>query len=375
MKANRLILLATFASLALSLAALRISGKVLAGSAPLGQADDAIEKYLQGFASIEPIDTHTHVFKNDPLFVSMLKALHLHLLDILVVDDADPYGKALEPQRTNALAVVHGSKGHAVLCTTFDPYKFASPDFDQRAIQQLNADFAQGAVAVKIWKNVGMEIRRPDGKFVMPDDPVFEPIYRDIAAHNRTIVAHLAEPDSCWQPPNPKSPDYSYYRDHPEWYMYKHPEYPSKATILAARDHILMMNPHLRVVGAHLGSMETDVDQIAQRFDRYPNFAVDTAARVVYLMRQPREKVRAFLIKYQDRVLYGTDLDFGRGATGEALNEWRLMYARDWRFFASNDTFQIGGLTVHGLGLPRAVLFKIFHQNAVRWIPGIIPKR
>jgi predicted TIM-barrel fold metal-dependent hydrolase len=157
--------------------------------------------------------------------------------------------------------------------------------------------------------------------------------------------------------------------------MYRHPDHPSKAAILAARDHLLALNPHLHVVGAHLGSMETDVDQIALRFDKYPNFAVDTAARVPYLMRQPREKVRAFLIKYQDRVLYGTDLGFGPEATAEVIGEWRETYARDWRFFATNDTFQVRGHPVHGIGLPRDVLVKIFHGNAVRWVPGIIPTR
>ncbi len=85
--------------------------------------------------------------------------------------------------------------------------------------------------------------------------------------------------------------------------MLRHPDHPRKEVILAARDHLLAENPKLRVVGAHLGSMETDVDLIAKRFDRYPNLG-GYAARMGYvLMIQPREKVRKFLIKYQDRVL------------------------------------------------------------------------
>jgi predicted TIM-barrel fold metal-dependent hydrolase len=62
--------------------------------------------------------------------------------------------------------------------------------------------------------------------------------------------------------------------------MYLHPERPSKESILAARDHMVQHHPKLRVVGAHLGSMEDDVNEIAKRFDAYPNVAVDTAARV-----------------------------------------------------------------------------------------------
>lgn len=110
--------------------------------------------------------------------------------------------------------------------------------------------------------------------------PAFEPIYKDIAAHNRTLVAHLAEPDSCWQPPNSASPDYEYYKDHPDDYDYAHPEWPSKAASLAARDHLATENPALRVVGAP-GQHGIRYDQIAQRSDRFPNFAVDMAWRPV----------------------------------------------------------------------------------------------
>lgn len=133
-------------------------------------------------------------------------------------------------------------------------------------------------------------------------------------------------------------------------------------------------NPKLRVIGAHLGSMEADVDQMARRFDRYPNFAVDTAARVPYFMMQPRDKVRAFLIKYKDRVLYGTDLDLDpeNNNTEKALQEWNDTYRRDWIFFSSNRTVEYLGHTYQGLSLPPLVLRKIFHDNAVHWLPGIL---
>ena len=68
------------------------------------------------------------------------------------------------------------------------------------------------------------------------------------------------------------------------------------------------------MVGVHLGSMERDLDNIASHLDKYPNFAIDTAARMEYVMLMPPEKVGPFLIKYQDRVLYGTDLDLSADA-------------------------------------------------------------
>jgi predicted TIM-barrel fold metal-dependent hydrolase len=335
-------------------------------------AAGSLSKELPTFAKLNPIDAHAHVFKQDPAFSALLNRLRMGILNICVIDDRDPDYKGLEPQRSQALAVAHDSSGRAAFCTTFSPYDFDKPGFSQRVNRQLNDDYAKGALAVKIYKTLGMEIKTKAGKYLMADDPVFDSIYQDIAAHNHTVVAHLAEPDSCWAPPDPVSPDYSYYKEHPGEYAHLHPEWPAKATILAARDHLLEKNPKIRVIGAHLGSMETNVDEIAKRFDRYPNFAVDTAARVPYLMLQPREKVRAFLIKYQDRVLYGTDLLLlPNDNSTKALKEWEDTYARDWTYFATNQTVEYQGHHVQGLQLPETVLRKFYHDNALRWIPGM----
>jgi predicted TIM-barrel fold metal-dependent hydrolase len=328
---------------------------------------------LASFAALAPIDAHFHLYKDDPAFGELMRRLNLRILDILVIDDRDPYAKGMEPQRSDVLKVVHSTGGRAVLCTTFSPYEFEEPGFAQRTIRQLDADFKAGAIAVKIYKVMGMEMKSKAGKYVLPDDPAFEPIYKYIATRNRTVVAHLAEPDSCWQAPNPASPDYEYYNENPQEYAYAHPEWPSKAAILAARDHLVAQNPKLRVVGAHLGSMEADVNEIAKRFDRYPNFAVDTAARVPYFMLQPRDKVRAFLIKYQDRILYATDLVvMPKDDTAKALAQCNETYERDWKFFATDQTVEYKGHSYQGLALPGPVLKRIFHDNAVRWLPGMM---
>ena len=83
------------------------------------------------------------------------------------------------------------SRGRGHLCTTFEPFRFDCRRLFQEAIDSLNQDFARGALAVKIWKNIGMELKDPTGQYVMPDDPRFEPIYKDIAAHHKTLITHL----------------------------------------------------------------------------------------------------------------------------------------------------------------------------------------
>ena len=324
-------------------------------------------------ASMQPIDAHAHVFNTSPEFYPIFNRLNLRILNICVVDKHEKgFGDDAESQHAKALEVRRASHGRAAFCSTFDPEDWEAPDFAARTIKLLDQTFAQGAVAVKIYKNIGMELKSKSGKYLMPDDPVFDPIMADIEQHNITLFAHLAEPTSAWQPLDPASPDYDYYKNNPDWHMYQHPERPSKESILAARDLLLKRHPKLRVVGAHLGSMEVDVDEIAKRFDLYPNFAVDTAARIPYLMLQPREKVRAFLIKYQDRVLYATDLVLlPWDNPAHAMKHWEAEYARDWKFFATDETLTYNGRTVRGLALPEPVLRKLYHANAIKWVPGL----
>ena len=339
-------------------------------SAPAKPADEEVA--LRAFAAIHPIDVHVHVFKTDPAFQKMLERLSLKVLNILVVDDTLAYRKHLQPQIDDALVLVRSSHGHIALCTTFDPYKVDSASFAADAIKQIDRDFAQGAVAVKIWKNIGMEIKNAAGQYMMADDPKFEPIYKDIANHGKTLMSHQAEPDVAWGPPDASDPSWSYYQENPQWYVANQPGFPSKQRILEARDHVLANNPKLRMVGVHLGSMERDLDNIASHLDKYPNFAIDTAARMEYLMLMPPEKVRTFLIKYQDRVLYGTDLDLAPDANfPDVLKDWQSTYARDWKFLATGETLNVEGKQLHGLNLPQPVLQKIFRSNAIRWIPGL----
>jgi hypothetical protein len=359
--------------LSLALIALIWSGCIRSAfaQATASQSETSPEE-LRAFAAMHPVDVHVHVFKSGPAFQAFLEKENLSLLNILVVDDTLSYRKELAPQVKDALALVRSSHGHVALCTTFDPYKFNDPSFQAESIKQLDQNFKEGAIAVKVWKNIGMEIKDERGKFIMPDNPKFAPIYKDIAQHGKTLMMHVAEPDVAWGPPDPADPSWSYYKENPQWFLYNRPGFPAKKEILDARDRVLAENPKLRVVGVHLGSMEKDLDGVGRVLDRYPNFAIDTAARMEYLMLAPTEKVRAFLLKYQDRILYGTDLDLLATANlEEALKDWQAAYIRDWKFLATDQSVEVDGKKVQGLKLPMPVLKKLYRTNSLKWIPGL----
>jgi predicted TIM-barrel fold metal-dependent hydrolase len=324
---------------------------------------------LKAFAALHPIDAHTHMYLYDPAYAAFLSKLNLRSLDIIVVsDNGDRERKDLEKESRDVFEVVRNSGHRVYACTTFDAYRFNAPDFAANAIAGIDKAFRDGAVAVKLWKNVGMEIKNTNGNYILPDDPALTPIYRDIAAHHKTLIMHIADPDTAWLPPTTKAPDTRYYQEHPEWYMYRIPGSPSKDQILNARDHVLDRNPDLKIVGAHLGSMESDLPRLAADLDRHPNFAVDLTARMPYIMMLDRNQAIAFLTKYQDRLIYGTDDTAYPGADiAQVVRDEENGYARDWRFLATDARLSSRGIETRGLALPESILQKIYHDNAVRW--------
>ncbi|MFN7994399.1 MAG: amidohydrolase family protein [Bryobacteraceae bacterium] len=327
------------------------------------------------FRDIGAIDAHAHVFVEDPAINSFLERMNLRFVNICVVD---PYEKGSEkagPQHEAARRVFSYTHGRSPWVSTFDPAGFDKPGFAARVIKDLEATFRDGAVGVKIWKTIGMDLKDRNGVYILPDNPAFSPIFDAIARNGKTLYAHIAEPDGAWKPFDPSDPDSSYYKENPVWHMYGKPNAPDKSNILEARDRMLAQHPKLRVVGCHVGSNEWNVDALAARLDRYPNFAVDTAARVPHLALQPREKIRAFLVKYQDRILYGTDDGAGPGQNAAArAKSWEQDLTRDWKYFATDGPVKYMNRTVQGLALPEPVLRKIFRENAEKWVPGITAK-
>jgi predicted TIM-barrel fold metal-dependent hydrolase len=175
-----------------------------------------------------------------------------------------------------------------------------------------------------------------------------------------------------------------YASTHPNEYMYLHPDRPSYEDYIRVRDHMLEKHPDLQFIGAHLGSLEWSVDELAKRLDKFPNMAVDMAERVSHLQYQSItnwQKVHDFFIKYQDRILYGTDL---RHDATDIVNQHitdaaglekhaHEVWMRHWRFFTTDEIMQVPKVTgiFKGLKLPKSVIDKIYYKNALRWIPGI----
>jgi predicted TIM-barrel fold metal-dependent hydrolase len=330
------------------------------------------------------IDAHAHIGRLSPAYLRALVGfLERHNLRWLTISTGGMDWGRLSAQIGGGQALHAAYPERIGWATSFTVETWGAADWAKAANATIDDGFAGGAVAVKIWKDVGMVLKDPDGKYVMADDPRLDPVFSGLAKQHRTLVAHLGEPRNCWLPVDQMTVDGDrrYFSQHPEYHGLLHPEIPNYEAQIAARDRMLERHPGLRVVGCHLGSLEYDVDELAKRLDKYPNFAVDLSARIVHLQIQPREKVLAFLLKYQDRILYGTDLQFGRGS-GAAGAEIEALLARmtatyesDAAWFATDQVLPLervrAGFRSRGVALPAPVLRKIYYENAKRWYPGL----
>jgi predicted TIM-barrel fold metal-dependent hydrolase len=346
----------------------------------LAKASDEAPMSVEALEKMPKIDVHAHISDfgdtGEESVIAMLAKHNFKWLDICVV------GTEWERlQRKIGLAKrFHKSYPQRIAwATSFNLTNWGKPDWEKAALATIDDGFKNGAVAVKFWKEIGMVVKDPNGDYVMVDDPRLDPLFDLIEKSRKTVIAHIGEPYNCWLPLDSMTVDGDrhYFKEHPQYHGYLHPEVPGYWKQIEARDHVLAKHPKLRVVGCHLGSLEFDVDELAKRLDRYPNLAVDMAARIVHFQVQDQNKVRKFILKYQDRLLYGTDNDVRDGSKDlkAELQECEEVYRKDYSYFATDREITVpeikANFQVRGLALPASILKKIYHENAVKWIPGI----
>ena len=325
------------------------------------------------FGKVNKIDAHFHYDTPDTRYLQFADSLNFKLISPNV--DA---GMPLDEQLKITAAIKRQHPDKFAFLGTFSVDSFSSDDFVQQTITQIEKCMAEGASGIKIWKNIGMVLKDSADRFVMADDPAFEMIFDYLEKNNIPLLTHLGEPKNCWLPVNEMTVDNDrrYYERHPEYHMYQHPEAPSYEDQVDTRDNLLKKYPALNHAGAHLGSLEWSVEEIAKRLDQFPIFNIDMAARLIHLQYQSlaeREKVRDFMIKYQDRIMYATDVTLSETNanyidTAEGL---RRTWTDHWLFLATDSVItvaDVGNQEVKGLQLPRGVIDKVYYKNAEKFL-------
>ena len=243
-------------------------------------------------------------------------------------------------------------------------FRDVGPGWVERAVAQLEADVAAGAVGVgEISKGLGLSIRKADGTRLRIDDPILDPVWRACARLGIPVFIHTADPQEFWQPI-----DYTNER----WLelglfpnrRYPPEEFPAFEELMTERDEMLRRNPKTTFVIAHMGWHANDLGRLGKLLTELPNVFTEVGAVLYDIGRQPRA-ARDFFIRFQDRILFGKD------------SFQPEEYPYYWRVFETGDDYfdyyrpYHAFWKLYGIDLPDEVLKKIYYRNALRITPGL----
>jgi predicted TIM-barrel fold metal-dependent hydrolase len=238
------------------------------------------------------------------------------------------------------------------------------PGWAERAVKQLEADVAAGAIGVgEISKAFGLNIQKADGSRLKVDDPELDPIWQAAARLDVPVFIHTAEPQAFFAPHD--------FRNERWLELALFPRRAATEThgvtfdeLVAQRNRLFARNPKTRFIAAHFGWHANDLAKASAMLDAYPNVVTEVGAILYDIGRQPRA-AHDFFVKYQDRILFGKD----SFQPAEYPYYWRVFETRDEYFDYYRDYHAFWKL--YGVGLPDTVLKKVYRDNALRIVKGL----
>jgi predicted TIM-barrel fold metal-dependent hydrolase len=239
-----------------------------------------------------------------------------------------------------------------------DYSKIDDAKFGAEMVQQLDDSVRRGARGLKVLKDLGLGVKDKSGKLIAVDDPRLDPIWEECGRLGIPVAIHTSDPEAFFKPTDGHNERYEELIHNPSWSFYG-PQFPSKETLLAERNHIIEKHPHTTFIALHVANWPENLDAVSAWLDKYPNMYVEFGARQAELGRQPR-RAGKFFQQYQDRILFGTD----------SLPEEK-MYASYFRWLETADEYfdywgypEQGRWEIYGLALPDAILKKVYSENA-----------
>ena len=243
-------------------------------------------------------------------------------------------------------------------------FRNVGPGWAAKAIAQLEADVAAGAVGVgEISKSLGLSIKKPDGSRLKIDDPDLDPIWDACARLKLPVFIHTADPEQFFHPvdyTNERWLELSLFPGR----RYPPDRFPSFETLMVERDNLFRKHPKTTFVAAHMGWYGNDLGRLAKLLNEMPNVYTEVGAVLYDIGRQPRG-AHEFFVKYQDRILFGKD----SFQPEEYPYYWRVFETGDeyFDYYRGYHAFW----KLYGIDLPDGVLKKIYYQNAMKLIPTL----
>jgi predicted TIM-barrel fold metal-dependent hydrolase len=279
-------------------------------------------------------------------------------------------GFGVNPGDYLARAIANVTKNAPGRFTVFTNVEFegiGTAGWTERAVKQLEEDVRAGAAGLKIYKNLGMDVKDASGKRVPVDDPRLDPIWEKCGELHIPVLIHTADPFQFWQPKDKNNERLYELMEIPG--RYRDPaRNPSFEQLLTEQHNMFRKHPRTQFIDAHLGWLGNDLGRLGKLFDELPNVHTEIGAVLAELGRQPRT-AREFFIKYQDRILMGKD----SWEPSEYFTYFRVLETADeyFPYYRRRHAFW----KMYGLDLPDDVLKKVYYKNALRLLPMIEKSR
>ncbi|SHG31297.1 amidohydrolase family protein [Flagellimonas flava] len=238
-----------------------------------------------------------------------------------------------------------------------------SSNWGELAAAQLELDVKSGAKGLKIYKSLGMRYKDTDGNRVSVDDPRLDPIWAKCAELGIPVLIHSADPKSFWDPMDAQNERWLELKTRPRRKRSDNNPAPWQQ-IIDEQHRMFKRHPKTKFINAHMGWYANNLKKLGQLLDEIPNMYVGIGAIIAELGRQPRQ-AKQFFIAYQDRILFGKD----SWKPEEFPTYFRVLETADeyFPYYKKYHAFW----AMYGLDLPDEVLRKVYHENALKLIPGL----
>lgn len=232
------------------------------------------------------------------------------------------------------------------------------PGWSARAVAELERCYKMGARGIGEIHDKGTGLRSRDliSDGLRVDDPKMQPIYAKCAELGIPLNIHMAEPIWMYEPMDATNDGlmnaYKWRIDLTTPGILDHGE------LIDGFGKAVAANPQTTFIACHLLNCSHDLSILGNLLDKYPNLYADNSARYSETAAIPRH-VKAFMERYQDRLLYGTDMGMSPHMYKVTL---RILETLDEHFYES-DMFSYHW-PLYGFGLSEEALEKLYSGNA-----------
>jgi predicted TIM-barrel fold metal-dependent hydrolase len=319
------------------------------------------EPHLVPKAKFPVVDVHTHgtsAYINQPDRIKEMDALNLRVL----VDLSGGTDPEVIKKKVDAINASQYKDRFRVFANV--QWEGAGgPGWQEKALADLRQAVKNGAIGLKVFKELGLRNKKADGTRLAVDDPALDPVWDLAGQLNIPVIIHTAEPQEFFSPLDYKNERWLELNIFPDRYR-PSSDYPSFEQLMKERDHMFAKHPKTRFIGAHFAWYGNDLKRAANLLDTLPNVTLEVAAVLYEFGRQPYASAQ-FFNKYQDRIMFGKDTF----EASEYPYYWRVFETHDEYFDYYRDYHAFWKL--YGMSLPDAVLKKLYYKNALKVEPGL----